>query len=406
MYVCQYSLILTRYNVFSMDLDRLKVYKNSIALGIMLSCNVLSVFVSFIPNGIMILVLVPLIYILRINKELLFDNVNKNILTFIASVSLFSIYSLFNSDFNDVTLKYVIEFFCLGIPFLIVSKYQFDIIVLFRVIVVLGTIAIPFQVSEVDVEYATYDDDAVILMIISYTLLKALVASALLVFIDKNKKFIILAFINIFTTSLFLFLVGSRGTIVAFLFSIFLIVLYINNKSVKLFSLKTFFIIFICFFLYDNAEKIIVFLADFLYLNNVNSIGIERVVDSIYDGGDLSSGRDVLFENAINGFYVSPFLGNGIGAFDNYSGFYPHNVFIQALYEGGIIFGLPIILIIIYSIYLLNAEISKQIRWLYIYVISAELIHLIFSSYFWNSSLFWFMIGFSLRRLKYSLVLR
>lgn len=386
-------------------MDKKVIKKNSIAIGIMLSSGVLSNLLFFLPKGIMFLIIIPFVYLLCINKSSFWIKNDSNVISFLILLFLFCFESLVLSGFEYVTVKYVGEFLCLGVPFILVSKYPIDAISMFRTIVVLGTIVIPSQLMGINIEFMSYADDGEFLMQISYSLLKASIASVLLLAFDKSVKFKLIALFNIGFSSLFLFTVGSRGAMLSFVFAIVFVILYYNNKRIHIVSLKMFLMLMLGIFLLFNIVYVFEFVASFLYFQDIKSIGVERIIDDIGNAKNISTGRDLIFEKALQGFYDSPFWGNGIGSFDNYSGKYTHNIITQSLYEGGLLFGAPIIFIVMYSLSVLNSNINREFRWVYIYLVSACLIQLMLSSYFWCSSILWFMLGLSLRKLRYKIKL-
>ena len=134
-------------------------------------------------------------------------------------------------------------------------------------------------------------------------------------------------------------------------------------------------------------------ISDLFIRYNIQSIALERIAFSLENNSDLSSGRGEIYEIAFAGFSNSPIFGNGIGSFDNYSGKYPHNLFLQQLYEGGFLWGVPMIFIVIFSFVKLNSNMDKQFRYFLIYLITTSIVHLLVSSYFWSSSIYWFLMG-------------
>lgn len=379
------------------------IKKNSIAIGIMLSSVILSEYVSFLPKGIIFLIFIPFFYLIFINKHNLSVKHNSNVIVFLIVMVLFCVWSIFLSGFKSVTIKYVTEFLCLGIPFLLVSKYHIDAILVFRTIVVLGTISIPSQLNRVNIELVNYIDDGEILMQISYNLLKASIASILLLAFDRSRIFKLISLLNIWFSFLFLFMVGSRGAALSFLLSIVLVFLYYRNRIINFFSLKMILLYSVSFLFLFNIVPVLEYIMFFMYSNDIKSIGLDRIIDSMVNDVELSTGRGLILEKALQGFFDSPLFGNGIGSFDNYSGKYTHNIVTQALYEGGLVFGAPIVVLVVYSVIVLNSKMDEESRWIYIYLISSCLIQLMLSSYFWCSSLLWFMFGILLRNMKYEI---
>ena len=369
----------------------------------MLSSVILSEYVSFLPKGIIFLIFIPFFYLIFINKHNLSVKHNSNVIVFLIVMVMFCVWSIFLSGFKSVTIKYVTEFLCLGIPFLLVSKYHIDAILVFRTIVVLGAISIPSQLNRVNIELVNYIDDGEILMQISYNLLKASIASILLLAFDRSRIFKLISLLNIWFSFLFLFMVGSRGAALSFLLSIVLVFLYYRNRIINFFSLKMILLYSVSFLFLFNIVPVLEYIMFFMHSNDIKSIGLHRIIDSMVNDVELSTGRGLILEKALQGFFDSPLFGNGIGSFDNYSGKYTHNIVTQALYEGGLVFGAPIVVLVVYSVIVLNSKMDEESRWIYIYLISSCLIQLMLSSYFWCSSLLWFMFGILLRNMKYKI---
>lgn len=69
---------------------------------------------------------------------------------------------------------------------------------------------------------------------------------------------------------------------------------------------------------------------------DVNSHAIEKFI-RLQQEGDISNGRSFLNELTWAGFKTHPILGNGLDRFDANTGWlYPHNFFLQILYDGGL----------------------------------------------------------------------
>jgi O-antigen ligase len=108
---------------------------------------------------------------------------------------------------------------------------------------------------------------------------------------------------------------------------------------------------------------------------------------------DVSNNRAPLYQQAWSGFLDSPLWGQGVATFNNFSG-YPHNLFLQMLYETGILMIIPIsffILKAIKTIVIRNAANGYDYRFVtFFFLISMN--QLMFSSYFWRNHCFWLMI--------------
>ena len=375
-----------------------RVITNSILIGIMLSCNFFVQLFTFIPNSIAILIFIPFFFLCKNNFEKHFQKKNCVIIFSILFIfSVFSVYSLFKGNFSDVTVKYISEFLVLGIPFLIVSNFTFSPHVVLKTIVLVAMIVAPTYTFGIDPTLFSYTLDGEMLMIISYNIVKMTLPAILLILLSK-KPFLILFLSFYALISIFLLVnIGARGALVSLLVSIILLFIYRNNKQIHLFSREILLLTLVALLLTIFFNDIVIAIYEFLYSVDIYSISIERTIEKMNGKGTLDSGRSMLYASAINGFVNSLIIGNGIGSFDNYSGAYPHNLFLQQLYEGGLLFGMPISIVTLYSFRLLNCRLGKAYRYFLIYLISSSIIHLLFSSYFWVSSLYWFLVGLTFR---------
>lgn len=110
-----------------------------------------------------------------------------------------------------------------------------------------------------------------------------------------------------------------------------------------------------------------------------------------------TSGRDMVYSSAISCIKKSPILGYGIFHYYNVMNNYPHNLFLELLLQGGIIFfliGLMIIVLIFYKLFKLiqsnNKYILIGVLWIY------AIINLQFSGSYLYDSVFWFSSVFIL----------
>lgn len=122
---------------------------------------------------------------------------------------------------------------------------------------------------------------------------------------------------------------------------------------------------------------------------------------------NMSNGRLDIYLMACETAGENLLLGNGIGYFELVSGgSYCHNIFIQAINEGGLLFFIPIIYysaIIIYNVffYLIKNEYSLITYKWYVFALCCGIEVLLFSSSYWTYPLFWFLLGSFLRQVVY-----
>lgn len=375
-----------------------KLLFNSILIGLMLSCNTMSILLKSIQNGIVFLIFIPFFLLCEKNIRLC---ANKKILrefvVYFFFFFVFILYSLIKGEFNETVIKYLAEFLILGVPFIVASHLPFLSKIVLKTIIFISIIVLPLYLSEINLEFLSYATDGEELMVISYNLIKMAIPAILMLYLDKHIMIIVLSLSIFIFSALFVVNIGARGAILSLFIAIILSFIYRRNKSIKLISKPILILILLIFVLIVYFYDIVNYCYDLLESNNIHSIALERIVVALdAESGSLSTGRDILFNKAINGFFDSPIWGNGIGSFDDYSGRYPHNIFLQQLYEGGLLFGFPMVLISIFSLKVMNSDINKSDRFLLIYLITTSVIHLIFSSYYWSSSIYWFLFGYSI----------
>ncbi|PES37223.1 hypothetical protein CN497_15285 [Priestia megaterium] len=92
----------------------------------------------------------------------------------------------------------------------------------------------------------------------------------------------------------------------------------------------------------------LVFITIFYFISQTEQFSslTERFVET--EGAQSTIERLELYENAKNYFYHNPILGSGVGVFKDY---YPHNLFLEILGEGGVLLLLILILFICIIIY-------------------------------------------------------
>lgn len=371
---------------------------NSIAIGIMLSSGILSSFLSVFPKGVLLAIFIPFLYLIR--KSLITGIARSSYNCFSVLVLFFLAfwtYSLVIGGFQYVVISNLIPFIVLGVPFIIAAYYEFDSLIVLKVIVFTSIIGLPTQLKNVNMAEVTYNTDGELLMVISYCVLKMTVSSLLLLFLDKTLLIKCISFFVLLFSFVFLITFGARGAQLSLIASFLLLFIYNNNKQFRFFSYKNMLIILICLLVFYYFVEIILYVKVVLTNYDINSVSIDRLFYALENDKDLSSGRFDVYFLAIKDFFDNPLFGNGVGSFNSYSGAYPHNFVLQLLQEGGVLFGLPIIVVIIHAFFMLNSKICKENRFLLIFLICSGLIHLLLSSFYWSSSYFWFLFGLALK---------
>ncbi len=239
------------------------------------------------------------------------------------------------------------------------------------------------------------------LMGLSYSFLPVLFSSV--IFIEKSSLGI--AIVNIFLISWHLIKIAPRGVLLAITFFIAWCVFYklcfIKNKRQRV-ATKILWIVIaggVCLVIIMNLNEIILGIGTFLSDTfGIKIYALEKYA-SYLKKGNLSNGRDILFNQAYMIIKDNFLFGNGIGYFETVTnGSYVHNIFLQALCEAGVFFLIPICVIIVKSVFRLifSAGVMGYVKYLfYVMSVTCGLVSLFYSSVYWILIYFWFFLGYS-----------
>ena len=170
---------------------------------------------------------------------------------------------------------------------------------------------------------------------------------------------------------------GSRGPLVScVILSLISFFLFFKNSNIKniIFGFLFFLSIFFGFEYLINS-----------YSESINLVS--RVNESLLSSDQISFGREEHFKSAFKQFINNPILGDKI--FDNYSNFYPHNLFLESFMALGLFGGLLFIFIIFRN--LVNFQQKKNYINLYV-LFSIFLLFVCTSGSIWNSFEFWVIL--------------
>ena len=170
---------------------------------------------------------------------------------------------------------------------------------------------------------------------------------------------------------------GSRGPLVScVILSLISFFLFFKNSNIKniIFGFLFFLSIFFGFEYLINS-----------YSESINLVS--RVNESLLSSDQISFGREEHFKSAFKQFINNPILGDKI--FDNYSNFYPHNLFLESFMALGLFGGLLFIFIIFRN--LVNFQQKKNYINLYV-LFSIFLLFVCTSGSIWNSIEFWVIL--------------
>lgn len=363
-------------------------------IAAMLSCNSLSVVFGEVAGLVVWFVVVLGIASVIINiKELGKAKYNVDIiLSIFLFILLFTEVLLFS---EEITTIYFLKFVCYGLTFMLLPIYNVSFNKIVERVLYIGFLCIPFYLT-FDYGFSMSDGNdgykSEILMTASYNMLPFTIAGILNFRWPGNKVLTIISIICVATYAVLLLSVGSRGALIALLLLLF--IQYVSSgKNKKKRMVRLCLSIIVCVVGVSSFATIIDFLSDYLQQKEVNMLAIMRL-QSVFDtGGDLTSGRTSIYSEALSQFANSPIWGHGLGGFCDFSGAYPHNMFIQMLVEGGLLFFIPYLYLFIKACKQMCCyPATSEYRRFLVFLFCAGIVRILFSFYLWGSQFFWLML--------------
>lgn len=353
-----------------------------------------------IPFAILLKSQYPIIIftLILVGLSLLFNEIrftNKTILLFTIPLILLILKLPFEyktTEEGNVALELIISFLTIGFSGILIGSLNFS----FQHIIKYGIVIswINFLVLFL-VPFTPLYNEEVNYMRFGYTLLPTVLFSFSNLLSKKKKSTLILFILSFLDMLVF----GSRGSLLTFvLFLIFYIYFTsIVNKKTKIY------LTFILFLLSINLKNILNFIVEYANNYTLYSYAIVKYLN-LFDGSSLastSSGRDEIYETAINRIFNSPILGSPLNSsyVDTGSTYY-HNIFLDIIVNFGILGFIFFVCFILYTFY-------KATRIKNYYFISTFLIiffvtmgRLVVSSSFWQRPEFWILMAISVNLKK------
>lgn len=348
-----------------------------------------SVILAFILIGISFFEIVK--YRIRITSPFLL------ITLFVILVFIFSILLLPEISF---TLNYFERFLLFGVVAFLLGFQVEDKEKVVRRVIVIGTVLLPLMMMGNTLQMNTSNQ-----MGYAYSCLPVLIAS--FIGLSYGKIYIVLSIINISTMTMKFAAFAPRGVWVIIAIAIALLICWKlcigRSKKVRIASVTFVIILFLVgvTFIVNNLEFIITSANNFL-LNtfNIRVYALEKYLRYLAQD-KLLNGRDYSWALAMNIISEKPLLGHGIGYYENLTGgSYCHNILLEALCEGGILFVIPIVIYMCGMILrLVNSFIKQNIEEFHWSVFSfcVGIVILFFSSSYWMYPIFWFFVGAYIR---------
>ena len=308
---------------------------------------------------------------------------------------------------NQSTVKLIEIVNYTVIPFfLVLTEFNFEKIIKYTLILTSPAILV---IDRVFVHYSDATNE-VITMVLCHAVLFSINSAIAYVlyyahFDGKQKVFFyVLCAVNLYY--LFeLLRFGGRSAVLSVLIFGFIALLFrpdyskdiITRKNLKriiiigaMFALMFIMIVF--------GKYILLYTYVFLRNHNINARFIIKTYN-LYQSADVSNGRMAIYKMAIRGFLEHPIIGNGLDLFLVNTGVsFPHNLFLQFMYDGGLVLLLCVAVpLLISSVTILRTKkYSLFMPWALLF--STTIPVMMVSGDVWIKYVFWFFVAFCLTK--------
>ena len=305
---------------------------------------------------------------------------------------------LFSS--NETADLYYMSAIIFGMPAMMISNTKISYYWVTTFTLILGLILFRF----IDVFSWIMESDAGEKMYNSYLILSFILFSVVGIYIyNKHKVVVVLSILNLVIYVPILLAIGVRGVYMSIALFFFLIVLntsfFARNKKSMLLIVLLLVITLFSIDWFELIENLRLWLADY----DIEVYALEKYF-MMFSNDDVSNGRFQLYSNAIFGFFSSPVWGNGLGVFEQMNeGLYVHNIFLEVLYEGGILLSI----VFVYSfarfskLVYRSMDINREYYTFVILLFSLGCSILLFSNTLWRVVAFWLFFGVTFDKFKY-----
>ena len=318
-----------------------------------------------------------------------FRNIKASQLIFFLICCFFFLVSSLSAQlpFEKEAIKSVFLFYMVaGLGALLIVNYQFDLELFLRSLILIALVISPVVLTT-NYSIADFEVDNDEWMGTIYAITPFIVACIFYLFSGNARLFKVLSVICMVLYFSMFIMHTPRGAVVTVAAAI--VVCAIQRWLEKGWAIK-------------HVILLSILLIVFIILSaNYLLIGLQTLADK-YDlrwlgkfvfAEDISNNRVPLYEEAWGGFLRSPIWGNGVATFHNFSG-YPHNLFLQMLYETGLLMVVPISYLLLRAFGIMIKRVSLcgiDYRFITFYFI-ISFNQLMFSSFFWRSHCFWLLI--------------
>ncbi|MDY0016225.1 MAG: O-antigen ligase family protein [Candidatus Delongbacteria bacterium] len=364
------------------NINHKKIVINSICIGLLISMNFIAGILS-VSGGIIIITIGILGLQIYSQKGVTISFKSALIILFIILYFLIS-FSV-NRD-NLYAFDYFLKFLIFGIVPLYMSIIKFETRLVIKYTTIIGLISLPILLMR---DYNSLESGYK--MGLSYSLLPIIFAAIIQFSYSKSSKLI--SILTIIPPMIIMINIGSRGAFVSlFIFLLLLFVTKIKYKSIR--YLFLFSISITSFFIVEYAWTILNWIQFTLMKYDLSIYALDKTV-LYYANEKLFNSRDFIWANALKGIKEFSIFGYGIGSYEVIYDIFIHNIFLQSLWEGGLIFFIPILLIFLKTLSVsLSSSLTDRNKHIFlIYLLSLSYFSLLFSSKFWMNQSFWLLVG-------------
>jgi len=183
---------------------------------------------------------------------------------------------------------------------------------------------------------------------------------------------------------------GSRGALLCI--AVYLAIMLVKQKSFRVLFTVTFFI----GSMYIFSNNIFLLIA-----KTIEGVGISSRTISMFLNNDIIthlSGRESLYEVIIDKIQQNPFAYKGINASYLLFGGYPHNIFLELIYDLGLIIFIPVFCILVFLSYKTIFSERSDVNDIECILFSMAIPSLLVSGSLWVSWNFWMWLALAVKQ--------
>jgi len=196
--------------------------------------------------------------------------------------------------------------------------------------------------------------------------------------------------LSTFLITLLIIILGSRGALLCI--TVYLAIMQVKQKSFKVLFSVTFFL----GLMYIFSKNIFLLIA-----KTIEDIGISSRTIGIFLNNDIVthlSGREYLYEVIIDKIQQNPFAYKGINASYLLFGGYPHNIFLELIYDLGLIIFIPVFCLIVFLSYKTIFSDRSDVNDIECILFSMAIPSLLVSGSLWVSWDFWMWFALAVKQ--------